>query len=318
MHSSKTHPQFALSIATVMLLALLATALPSFAGDSPAKPAAPAAAAEAAQYVGADTCKACHEDLYNQMQRTPHFKMKFLPEHKGEGVDCEACHGPGSAHVEGGGDVSKIISFKTLTAQQASARCMSCHTYGNERANFTRSAHQTNDVGCTDCHSPHQAKDKRMLLVKAQPELCFTCHTEMQAEFSKPFRHRVKQGLLDCTDCHNQHGGYVNKQLRSTIGQDQVCFKCHTEKQGPFVFEHEPVKTEGCLICHVPHGSTNPRLLRTSQVNLLCLQCHTLTPNVASQNPVGPGHNQNQRYQACTICHAWPHGSNTSEVFFKP
>ena len=38
-----------------------------------------------------------------------------------------------------------------------------------------------------------------------------------------------------------------------------------------------PVKTEGCVICHTPHGSTNPRLLKRSQVNLLCLECHTFT-----------------------------------------
>ena len=59
------------------------------------------------QYVGADTCKTCHEDLYKQnFENTPHFKTTLL-----DGHGCESCHGPGSAHVEGGGDISKIISF---------------------------------------------------------------------------------------------------------------------------------------------------------------------------------------------------------------
>ena len=68
--------------------------------------------------------------------------------------------------------------------------------------------------------------------------------------------------------------------LRETL----LCFKCHADKQGPFVYEHVPVKTEGCTSCHTPHGSTNPRLLRVSQVNLLCLQCHTFP----MQGPAGP------------------------------
>jgi predicted CXXCH cytochrome family protein len=80
-----------------------------------------------------------------------------------------------------------------------------------------------------------------------------------------------------------------------------------------------PVKTEGCSSCHTPHGSTNPRLMRVSSVNLLCLQCHTLsTTNIPSQPPIGPAHNQAQKYQACTMCHQAIHGSNFSEVFFKP
>ncbi len=63
---------------------------------------------QAAQYVGVDTCKTCHEELYKKnFENTAHFKTTL---HDGHG--CESCHGPGSAHVEGGGDVTKIISFK--------------------------------------------------------------------------------------------------------------------------------------------------------------------------------------------------------------
>jgi predicted CXXCH cytochrome family protein len=73
------------------------------------------------------------------------------------------------------------------------------------------------------------------------------------------------------------------------------------------------VKTEGCSSCHTPHGSTNPRFLRVSQVNLLCLQCHSFP----GQGPQGPAHNQSAKYQACTMCHAAIHGSNASNVFFR-
>lgn len=289
----------------------------AFAKDAP-KPTTPTAEPSASQYVGTDTCMTCHEDVYKGMQKTPHYKALLDTKKTAGSHGCEGCHGPGADHVNGGGDVTKIISFKTLSSKEASARCLTCHEYGSEHSNFTRSAHLSNDVGCTDCHSPHHAKEARGLLVKSQTELCFSCHTETQADFSKPYRHRVKQGLVQCIDCHNEHGGYVGKQLRTTANQDQVCFKCHTEKQGPFVFEHLPVKTEGCSACHTPHGSTNPRLLKTSQVDVLCLQCHTLTHDVASAAPIGPSKNLNARYQACTLCHMAVHGSNFSNVLFKP
>ena len=48
------------------------------------------------------------------------------------------------------------------------------------------------------------------------------------------------------------------RQLRATAAQDVACIKCHSEKAGPFVHEHPPVKTEGCVSCHTPHGSANP------------------------------------------------------------
>jgi DmsE family decaheme c-type cytochrome len=155
------------------------------------------------------------------------------------------------------------------------------------------------------------------LLKDSQPVLCYGCHLDVKPEFSKPFHHRVNEGLLVCSNCHNQHGGFLTTQLRATAAQDTVCFNCHTDKAGPFAFEHAPVKTEGCVTCHSPHGSANPRLLRRSNINLLCLECHTLT--VDSAAPAIPTfHNQAQKYQACTMCHVAIHGSNSDHFFFKP
>jgi predicted CXXCH cytochrome family protein len=46
------------------------------------------------------------------------------------------------------------------------------------------------------------------------------------------------------------------------------------EKRGPFVFEHQCVKVEGCGICHDAHGSPNRLLLPYRGVRRLCIQCH--------------------------------------------
>ena len=294
---------------------LLSTSSAANTKNSPKDTTAPPNAIEPVDYVGSTTCRSCHEEIYKGFEKTPHWKTT-LKKHESGAEGCEACHGSGKAHVEAGGDKTKIFRFGDADPAAASKRCLSCHEYGEEHANFARSQHNINQVSCVSCHSPHHAKEAQFLLVQKQPGLCFSCHTETKQDFSRPFRHRVEQGLVQCSDCHNQHGGFLTKQLRSTAAQDQVCFKCHADKAGPFSFEHEPVKTEGCEACHTPHGSTNPRLLKRASVNLLCLECHTLT--LDSGAPAIPSfHNQSQKYQACTMCHPTIHGSNFDAFFMK-
>jgi DmsE family decaheme c-type cytochrome len=270
--------------------------------------------AAASQFVGSDTCKGCHEDIVNHFAANPHTRSTL----KVDGTEvhsCETCHGPGAAHVEGGGDKSKIFSFKGQKPATISNRCLTCHQATQEHGNFTRSQHFKNGVSCIDCHSPHYAREKNALLIQDQPNLCYRCHAETKADFAKPFRHRVNEKLLTCSDCHNVHGSWTpRRSLRATAEQGFVCFKCHRDKQGPFLFEHLPVKTEGCVSCHTPHGSTNPRLLRVYPVNIMCMQCHTQTTNNGVP-PIPSFHNQAQKYQACTLCHPMIHGSNGAETF---
>jgi DmsE family decaheme c-type cytochrome len=186
--------------------------------------------------------------------------------------------------------------------------------------NAINSIHTQNNVSCISCHSPHMPQTKEFLLAKAQPELCYSCHLQQKAQFEMPFRHRVNEGLVQCSDCHNPHGTVGPKQVRTSAIQDAVCFTCHTDKQGPFVFEHEPVKIEGCASCHIPHGGANVHMLRVSNVNLLCLQCHTnsLMNGKTGNAPGTPSfHSQQTFFKSCTLCHVQIHGSNFDPTFFK-
>jgi DmsE family decaheme c-type cytochrome len=228
--------------------------------------------------------------------------------------------------VEGGGDKTKIFSFKGKTAKEASTRCLECHGQSDEHGAFLRSKHARNDVGCNSCHSVHKSVPMTRLLSQKPLQLCYGCHTEVKAEFLRPSHHRVNEGLVTCNDCHSPHGGTHDRQLRANATGDAACFKCHSDKLGPFTFEHPPVKAEGCTACHTPHASTTQRMLKRASVNVMCLECHSQTltqvaqaPQVLSQPPAGPAHNQQQgRFQSCTLCHQFIHGSNSSPVFFKP
>jgi DmsE family decaheme c-type cytochrome len=298
---------------SVLVLILFWVAAAASAQQSHAKTdPAGAPAAQSGEYAGSEACATCHADEVKNFASNPHTKL--AQEHAAKGATCESCHGPGKAHIDGGGDVSRIFSFTKATPKEVNERCLECHQ--GQHANFERSAHGEGDVTCTSCHSAHKFEEPAAMLKMKQPALCYQCHTDVKPAFSQPFHHKVNEGLMSCSDCHDPHGTFQPKQLRTSAAQDAVCVKCHTETAGPWVYEHPPIKTEGCTSCHFPHGSPNARLLTRSNVNTLCMQCHS--PSMNFNAPGTPSfHNQANQYQACTVCHTQIHGSNASSVFFK-
>jgi DmsE family decaheme c-type cytochrome len=290
------------------------------------------------EYVGSDACKDCHEDQFKDYTHTAHAKLTSMGSWKDKVTGCESCHGPGKKHIDEA-DPKQIISFKNKTSKEISETCLACHAGREEHNNFRRGEHWRNDVGCTECHSSHGTPGGRnvaasntfiaannaekpgfstvKMLKVSEPQLCLACHSEIKHQFNMPFRHKVLEGAMKCSDCHNAHGGFETKQTRLATGADGACVKCHADKQGPFTYEHAPVKTEGCNSCHTPHGSSNPRLLRTSSVSQLCLECHSVDHGVGAVEPSGPQHNLNAQYAQCTACHLKIHGSRSSPVFFR-
>ena len=260
-------------------------------------------------YVGSETCTLCHAEVAKKFTDNPHAKLGLM--HGGTGATCEGCHGPGQAHVESGGDVTKILQLSKASTKQVDATCLGCHA--GAHPNFLRSPHAKADVSCIGCHSVHTSAPETVLLKAKQPVLCYQCHTDVKSAFSQPFHHKVEEGLLKCSDCHDVHGTFGNNNIRSTADQNAVCTKCHTETRGPFVFEHATVKGEGCLGCHTPHGSQNARLMNVPNVNQLCNQCHSPVSGVTVH-----GMNAGSADAIpCISCHTMIHGSNINPAFLR-
>lgn len=270
---------------------------------------APSAGAAHAEFVGSETCASCHEQVTKNFATNPHSKMALM-HGNANGATCENCHGAGSEHVAGGGDVTKIFNPAKATAKDVDEKCLSCHA--GAHPDFERSPHAKANVSCIGCHDIHGSKQEA-LLKAPQPTLCFQCHADQKAQFNMPFHHRVEEGLVKCSDCHDPHGTFQNGNLRATADQNLICTKCHTDVRGPFVYEHAPVKAEGCTSCHSPHGSENARLLNMPNINVLCNQCHSA---VAAGTVHGQGQGSSDSVP-CTSCHTYIHGSNLHPAFLR-
>jgi DmsE family decaheme c-type cytochrome len=271
-------------------------------------PAAAAQAAPAGDYVGQDTCLGCHTDRdykgtahgLTTNQRTPAATH-----------GCESCHGPGKAHVEGGGDKTKIVNLKSLTPQKASETCTVCHDR-TKHALWAGSQHDQRNVGCITCHSIHDPKGPKQLKAASEPELCATCHRNVVNKLYR-FNHMpVREGKMQCSSCHNPHGSTNQKLLKTGTTVDEACTSCHSEKRGPYLWEHAPV-TNACVTCHDPHGSNNERML-VAKVPYLCQRCHVTSrhpPTVYDGFVLQNSSNANKiAGRGCVVCHQQIHGSN--------
>jgi DmsE family decaheme c-type cytochrome len=257
--------------------------------------------------VAPGTCYRCHTDMrVFQEIAGPH--QICGP----NGFNCTTCHNPHG----------QIIEFSRQDL------CLQCHGNCAPTMAFQSSTHFINGVHCTDCHNPHPTvcvpavvninhyqivRPKRMQMSVQEPEACYKCHPKIYGLNALPSHHPIKEGKMVCSDCHDAHGQTTDNIREATI--NLLCYKCHADKQGPYAFEHPPVR-ENCAICHEPHGTVANNLLRQPPT-FLCLRCHaghhaahTFSGAVA---PLRVQNNPSLRpelYTDCTQCHQQIHGSD--------
>ena len=262
-------------------------------------------------------CADCHDEVVEAFSDAP--RGVYFNKHAGlSEQSCESCHGSGAEHVESGGDADLIINPARHDQFGGKELCMSCHD-GHQFDEWAFSSHNGAGMSCGDCHQIHVGPGES--LKKSSPDLCYDCHSNVEAAWMMPSHHPVAEGKLECKDCHSIHGGPTARTLDNT-GRE-LCFSCHADKEGPFVYEHSPV-SEDCSVCHTPHGSVADNLLKQAEP-ALCLSCHPMHFHGTVEGvegpitpPQAPGRAtistrdgfKRGMLTKCTQCHTEIHGSD--------
>jgi len=197
-----------------------------------------------------ELCRKCHEEQYQQMKGSVHFKL--LSEGNLKPPVCTDCH-----------NVHRITSFKD-TRRAVVEMCRKCH--GEIYDQYRQSVHgralvelDNQDVPtCVDCHAAHKVADPR--LVESHiltPEICAKCHANEKLMEKYGLRSDVYQTYLEdfhgvtvkfyretgqitkpkrieavCVDCHGIHGIKRVNEPGGAIDRtyvNKMCERCHED-----------------------------------------------------------------------------------------
>ena len=140
------------------------------------------------------------------------------------GVRCEACHGPGAAHVQSGGGIDNIFNPSRLDAAGVNRFCGNCH-----RQPPAADAE-------TDWNNPWNVRHQPPYLGQSR---CFL----------------RSQGKLSCLTCHSPHTALQ----RDAAVYDRRCAECH-----PGVKHRTRTAGARCVSCHMPVVEAGPLLRFTN------------------------------------------------------
>ena len=263
--------------------------------------------------VGPEICSSCHGEVVESFSG-PHAILMTT------GDACASCHGDAWEHVEEGGGPVGVFSFGPDSEHGAAAQsraCLDCH--GDDHPRFPATSHAAAGVSCVSCHSIHnpamespaqlapvRSAQRPMDNLDSVSRVCESCHSVVLTQFDYNETHKLREGVMSCASCHDPHAPAPRVRLAGF--QRETCLECHTDKGGPYVFEHGSVVAEGCTACHTPHGSPNRHMLNTQRVAETCFSCHAQVPGFHARFTLDT---------VCTNCHSAIHGSNLHPAFLE-
>jgi len=255
-----------------------------------------------------DECAGCHEDVVKRFASSTHGRY-FAAGKDHKEATCESCHIGAKEHAAAGGE-KKPLNPRRAEPADANEPCLSCHGGRKKTALWEGSAHQRANLRCTRCHVVHNLhvgtpeESRRLPGPTDTTRRCLECHGAQRPMLIARSRHPLQNGQMQCSSCHNPHGT-TGEKLIDRGAVNELCYSCHQNVRGPFLWEHSPVR-EDCLTCHKPHNSNYPRLLQ-ARVTQLCQSCHQ-----QGRHQTIPGLPASiwLDNRACLNCHMMIHGSN--------
>jgi predicted CXXCH cytochrome family protein len=200
--------------------------------------------------------------------------------------DCSICHRSNDA--QNPGPVKAAVN----------ELCLGCHD-DFQQTLARKYPHPAAQQSCVNCHNPHDSQQPKLLLEESGT-LCLNCHQQIKkTALESPVKHDALTQGDKCVNCHNPHGANVEHLLVQL--PMQLCLQCHgkddvVDHNGKKLtnmsklladnpHQHAPVASQDCSACHMPHGSSNFRLLTNAypaqfysaydaQNYALCFGCH--------------------------------------------
>jgi tetratricopeptide (TPR) repeat protein len=223
-------------------------------------------------------CMSCH-NAFPDMVEGSENKYSRIP----GGIDCERCHGPGSAHVRAKSsgqivDISKEIDYTIVNPAKLSIDlqldiCQRCHIQGNAVLNPQKSFYdfrpgmRLSDVMHVFMPVYKGQEDEHIMASHAERLKMSRCFIESKAEADRAAGAasslRPYEQAMTCVTCHNPH---ISVRVTGKEVFNAACRKCHSPSgQGSGSL---PVKDcsasakerqaagDNCVSCHMPKNST--------------------------------------------------------------
>jgi len=269
-------------------------------------------------------CARCHTTHLQVLDKNDQH-TRAQTEWSEEGIACEACHGPGSAHENyfASNYVNRIVAFLNsklrgqpvayiatgpkLTRGQDLSICGRCHgpdimmlntdVYRQYEPGYSGSG-RVNDLSAHFYEMPLEPG-------RSQPPTVECWDDGRPKGIGMLFRSFIesacyKQAEVRCYDCHDPH---ANKQaaapglLEPSAASDAYCLRCHPAQRGA-AHSHHAAGTPGsfCYDCHMPRDIQNlvggfERWTRSHQMSSIPRPQATVEHGAGAPN-------------ACNECHA--------------
>ena len=192
-------------------------------------------------------------------------------------VSCEACHGPGSLHVDLANSTSlfwdrkrgyALAHLKDASNEPQVQACAPCHSRRRVLAGGYTAGCNYYDFYANEAISPSAYHADGQILDEVY-------------EFTSFLESKMYSKNIRCTDCHNPHTAQLKHQ------GNQLCTSCHQHPAGKYDGENHhrhPMSSTGakCVECHMPETTymdLDPRRDHSLRIPRPDLSVQLGTPN---------------------------------------
>lgn len=147
-------------------------------------------------------------------------------------VGCEACHGPGSEHLEDAARRTRIVQPALLTPEREVTICASCHSRpagvsGTEAPLDAQGRMPRPGLRRAEFLSRHTSRIDGDPVRDLFPSGDSRSPHQQATDFLRSTMYRNGAWLMTCASCHDAHSSPNDAMLRTASGDNRACTGCH-------------------------------------------------------------------------------------------